>query len=384
MRAVLSRIREELGEDAVILHTRTYYRREGWRFWRKKEIVEITASPDVKVVEEKLPTTNKKVLQAYNNSGGFYKKKRETVASIQIPQDILSLQRELKEIKKMTWQILRQSRLNTRFPGELQKVYDVLLEQEVGADIAEAIVNEISKDIDKNSYVDVYKAVLSHMSSIFGRVAPIKLDLSKRPYKVALIGPTGVGKTTTIAKLAARFSLLDMKKVGLLTVDTFRIAAVDQLRTYAEIMRLPIEVVVSPQDVPSALNRLKDRDLIFIDTAGRSQRNEIQMSELRAFLSVLKPDEVHLVLSATVNKQNLKEVLQRFSEIEVDKILFTKLDESLALGIMVNALFWTDKPLSYLTVGQSVPDDIEEPQAHKLAEKICEGLRYVGSSAETT
>lgn len=195
----------------------------------------------------------------------------------------------------------------------------------------------------------------------------------ERPAKrrvVALVGPTGVGKTTTVAKLAAQYSLFGNQSVGLLTVDTYRIAAVDQLKTYAEIINLPVEVAFSPDEVKSALERLSDRDVVLMDTAGRSQKNDAQMAELRAYLAAAQPDEIHLVLSTTTKQRDLDDCLAQFKGTGYRHLIFTKLDETDAFGAIYNSSQKAKCPITYLTFGQNVPDDIEEASQERLADLL--------------
>src|SRR5256885_1984087 len=176
---------------------------------------------------------------------------------------------------------------------------------------------------------------------------------------VALVGPTGVGKTTTVAKLAANFKLVHGLRPGLVTVDTYRIAAVEQLRTYAEIIDLPLAVANAPSEMKPALDELGDVDLVLIDTAGRSPRDEVKIRELADFLAEARPDEVHLVLSAVAGERSLRSAVERFSVVRADRLILTKLDEADGLGGVLAVLGHADRPVSYLTTGQAVPDDIE-------------------------
>ncbi len=186
---------------------------------------------------------------------------------------------------------------------------------------------------------------------------------------VALIGPTGVGKTTTIAKLAAHFSLVERKRVALLTVDTYRIAAVEQLKTYSQIIDIPIGVAYSQAEVLPAVEQFADYDLLLIDTAGRSQKNVMQVGELKTLLEAVHC-ETHLVLSACIKEQDMLDAAQRFSAARVDRILFSKLDETSTYGSLLNVAERTGIPLSYLTTGQKVPEDIEVAEGSKLADLI--------------
>jgi flagellar biosynthesis protein FlhF len=187
---------------------------------------------------------------------------------------------------------------------------------------------------------------------------------------VALVGPTGVGKTTTIAKLSADFHLRERRRVGLITVDTYRIAAVEQLRTYADIIELPMEVVATPKAMRAAIERLADRDLILMDTAGRSPRDEVRIQELKAMLAEARADEVHLVLSTVASLPALRKSVQKFAAVGTTAILLTKLDEATGLGSLLPLLLQSGLPLSYLTHGQNVPDDIEPADRRKVARML--------------
>ncbi len=186
---------------------------------------------------------------------------------------------------------------------------------------------------------------------------------------VALIGPTGVGKTTTIAKLAAHYALVEKKKVGLLTVDTYRIAAVEQLKTYSQIIDIPVGVAYTQADVLPAVAQFKDFDLLLIDTAGRSQKNIMQVGELKEMLKTFRC-ETHLVLSAQTKENDMLEAAKRFSAARVDRLLFSKLDETSSYGTLLNVADKTGIPLSYFTVGQKVPEDIETAGGSRLADLI--------------
>lgn len=187
---------------------------------------------------------------------------------------------------------------------------------------------------------------------------------------VALVGPTGVGKTTTLAKLAANFRLSKKLKVGLITVDTYRVAAVEQLRTYADIIDLPMEVVATPREMRSAIEKFADYDLVLLDTAGRSPRDAVKVQELRSILAEAKPDEVHLVLSTTASSKSLQNTARQFAEVGVTSLLLTKLDEASGLGNVLALARSCPLPFSYTTNGQNVPDDIAVAESQRLAESV--------------
>jgi flagellar biosynthesis protein FlhF len=202
------------------------------------------------------------------------------------------------------------------------------------------------------------------------RVTGELTTLKTRAKKIALIGPTGVGKTTTIAKLAARFAVIEKCSVALVTIDTFRIAAADQLRTYAEIIDVPLEVVMTPQEFRQALDKHHQADFIFIDTVGGSQFNEAHLRNLRTFLATGKPHETHLVISAPTELHHILKIVERFGLVPINALLVSKLDETAEPGSILNILAQVDMPLSYLTTGQNVPDDIEVATQRRVTDLL--------------
>jgi len=208
-------------------------------------------------------------------------------------------------------------------------------------------------------------------------VSPSKYDVPPQPeqdipYLIAFIGPTGTGKTTTIAKIASNFAIYDKLKVALITIDTYRLAAVEQLNTFAKIIDIPIDVVFSVMDFPNSLEKFKDMDVIFIDTAGSSQKNERYISELCTFFNLIKPDEIHLVLSLTTKATDISDIIKNYDVLCPGKLIFTKLDETSSFGTLLESPFLSKKPISYLTTGQSIPDDIERANSSKIISHIWE------------
>lgn len=194
-----------------------------------------------------------------------------------------------------------------------------------------------------------------------------------RPTTIALIGPTGVGKTTTIAKLAATYKLRMGKRVGLVTGDTYRIAAVEQLRTYAGIIGLPLRVALTPAEMRAGCEALNDCDVILVDTAGRAPSDSGKVSELGAFLDAALPHQVHLVLSSTASEACMRHAVASFAPVGPTHLIYTKLDEAVSFGVLVNIARKVNAKLSFVTTGQEVPDQIEAGDAHRLATLILEG-----------
>ena len=257
-------------------------------------------------------------------------------------------------------------------PGELVPTYATLLEAEVPEILARRLVRHVAERLEPDEAhrpEAMADALRDAVESCLPIAPPIGVVPGVRKI-VALVGPTGVGKTTTVAKLAANFKLVHGLRPGLVTVDTFRIAAVEQLRTYAEIIDLPLAVANSPAEMQEAIDSLGDVDLVLIDTAGRSPRDEVKIRELADFLAEARPDEVHLVLSATSGERSLRAAVDRFAVVRADRLILTKLDEADGLGGVLAVIGQADRPVSYLTTGQAVPDDIEPADRSRLAALI--------------
>jgi flagellar biosynthesis protein FlhF len=199
--------------------------------------------------------------------------------------------------------------------------------------------------------------------------SPIQLDPA-RVRVAALVGPTGVGKTTTIAKLAAYAKLQLKQKVALVTLDTFRMAAVDQLHQYAEILQVPLHVALTVEDLRAAMRFYQDRALVLIDTPGHSPKDSDMLNQLRRFLDELPEVETHLVLSATTKPRDLADIAQRFEPLKPGRIIFTKLDETSTFGPLLSTLVRVKRPLSYLGTGQEVPQDLEMATSRRVADLI--------------
>jgi flagellar biosynthesis protein FlhF len=263
----------------------------------------------------------------------------------------------------------------SRYPEALERLAQVLKEQEVEPAHVETLIEGVMAqwpaghaDSDDELAREMLKAEIRKRWSQ-ERVEGIRPD-SKI---VHFVGPTGVGKTTTIAKLAAEQVLKHRRKVGFITSDTYRIAAVEQLRTYATILNVPLEVVFSPHEMTRAFAQLKDREIIFMDTAGRNFRNEMYVSELNSLLSGSGPSETYLVLSMTTRYRDMKAIVENFSRFRLDKLLFTKGDETDTYGALLNMAMDYPLTFSYITDGQNVPDDISLIHVETWIDRIVGG-----------
>lgn len=261
--------------------------------------------------------------------------------------------------------------------GEQEKfirlLYNTMLENEVDEKYANQIIDDVEKIKKPNLPFDYILAnVYQKMVLKFGRAEGIA-PAEKGPRVLLFIGPTGVGKTTTIAKIASHYCMEEKKKVALLTADTYRIAAAEQLRTYANILEVPFRVLYSTEEFNSAIADFSDYDYIFVDTTGHSHRNEELMDKMKELFEAVKKYgecQIFLVLSATTKYRDLLKIASNYREITEYQLIFTKLDETATLGNLLNLRLYTDAPIAYVTCGQNVPDDIELFNPQKTVKQL--------------
>ncbi len=258
----------------------------------------------------------------------------------------------------------------------VKMLYQTLLDNEVHEKYANQVLDELEKVTSKGTSIDY---ILSHIYQKlilkFGQPRPIELNVEK-PLVVFFIGPTGVGKTTTVAKIASRYKVDEGKKAAFLTADTYRIAATEQLRTYANILDMPLTIVYSPEETKDAVDKFSDCDLILVDTAGFSHKNEAQCEDVKNLIESVSGDyatEVYLVISATTKYRDLQDICDIYQRFTDYKLIFTKLDETSCYGNLLNIHLYSGASLSYTTYGQNVPDDIEVFDTQKVVKKLLGG-----------
>lgn len=305
-----------------------------------------------------------------------------------------ALRDELGSIRRMVGQILTQSRSTAPFGGiSLVGLGEPLLDlsmrlQDAGVrpEIGESLIGKVRDELSPDELADrdiTRVCLVRHLSAMLPCIGTMTKGgprttahegmATTRPLTIALVGPTGVGKTTTIAKLAAAYKLRHGQSVGLVTSDTYRIAAVEQLRTYASIINIPLKVAMTPEEVRTACDSLSECGVILIDTAGRSQNDSQRVEELASFIRAAQPHETHLVLSAGQAEAVQQSAAERFAGLGPTSLVFTKLDEAVSFGALVNVVAKVGLRLSYLTTGQEVPDHIELAQGERLARLVVEG-----------
>lgn len=251
-----------------------------------------------------------------------------------------------------------------------------MIQNEVEQSIVDRLMDEIDSSLPKDASIDqILGAIYQKIILMTGQPYLIDKSSDQEPKYIFFLGSTGVGKTTTIAKIASRLKLNHKKNIVLVTADTYRIAAVEQLKTYANILAVPLHVVYNAGELGDLLEELAQYDLCLIDTAGCSHKNKEQMEELRSLLEQvpISRREVYVVMNAGTKYNDLKQIADVYSEITDYSLIFTKLDETSSAGIMLNMRMYTDRPLSYVTWGQNVPDDIGKVDAQKIAKKLLGG-----------
>lgn len=396
MAQALAQVKSAMGPQAVILHTRTYQKRY-WLGIRRQEVVEITAGRGLRVPDRpqrrtasapplRAPLGYARSAASLTASGAATVTIDPVAAGRQILDTpggnsamMLGLCQEMDSLKTMVKDLVTHSRQQRlpQVPEELFEHYLQLIQNQVAQEIAADIVGTLQKQLRPEHLSQsefVRQKLAEQLERMLPTAGPICRTKKTGPHVVALIGPTGVGKTTTLAKLAANLKLREKQQVGLITIDTYRIAAIDQLKKYADIIGAPLRVVANPEDLRDAVAAMSQQcQYILIDTAGRSPNDTLKLNELKAFLAAAGPsgpDEVHLVLSTTASQECVELAIERFSNVRVDKIIFTKLDEAAHVGVVLNVVRKVNKALSYITTGQDVPDDIEVGRGQRLAQLI--------------
>lgn len=374
----MKQVRAELGNNAVILQSKIIYT-GGFLGMFKKRNIEVLAAidPDLNTSrppQEKpmpAPIPAPKLLPKVERNLDLEVMKELQKSPVPASEEIMKqLARMNQHIQKMS----ESGKLQMELPIQLQTVIDSLVHQDLDVDIQSRLTAKLLERwylAGANSPVEeVYVWAEDFLYEEMKQYNFGELPLKKKFINV--IGPTGVGKTTTLAKMAAEFMMKHKKKIGFITTDTYRIAAIDQLKTYATILNVPIEVCYNLEDFDKATKSLADCDIILVDTAGRNFRNQQYVQDLKEVVDYNSDMETLLVLSLTAKQTDMEEIYQQFSSIHIDQFIFTKLDETSTYGAMVNLVVKYQKGVAYVTTGQNVPDDIMPADPRQIAKRMIE------------
>ena len=381
--------KDDLGSNAVVLNVRTMKQRGLAKIF-KKDFVEITAALEEKDfaqnVNNNKPTFSRVSSEAIKKQQSQINLLADDRADTNAPKQSEIIEKKLDSLHDMLRnQMVKEEDVkpvvrpenNANFKS-LKLIYNKLLENEVSEKYANAIINDIENSMKKESNLDsILASVYQKIILKFGEPEAIEDD--DRRKIVFFIGPTGVGKTTTIAKLASDFKLTRSKNVAMITADTYRIAEVEQLNTYASILDVPVNVIYSPSEIVESIEELSDYQMIFVDTAGRSHKNTEQRDEIIEMISNVRNSDIDadivifLVMSVTTKYRDMVNICDAYKSLNSYRLLFTKLDETDSVGNILNIKLYTGAPISYITCGQNVPDDIESVDVQKLAKSLLGG-----------
>jgi flagellar biosynthesis protein FlhF len=369
MTEVMKKIREELGNEAVILSSKPIYS-GGFLGLFKKRNIEVVAAVDP--VNKSAPVQKQK-----------HKKQpeKQTIPDLNLhhssektgthrPDDIL---RELAELKNLLKGMNNgASDVYAKYPGPLKEIYELMEKQEIDyqirIEIMDVLLEKWFSQKNEAPISEVTGWLEAELISRLEKVSPKEGSFEKK--YINIVGPTGVGKTTTLAKVAAESILKQNKKVAFITTDTYRIAAIDQLQTYAKILNVPIEVAYNLEDFKNAAEKFSHYDLVFIDTAGRNFRNQEYVRDLRSIIDFEREMETYLVLSLTAKQKDMDDIFQQFSIIPIKQLIFTKADETSSYGSMLNFIVNHKIGAAYITNGQNVPDDIEKASPEQITKTV--------------
>ena len=383
--------KRDLGDNVVIMNVKQT-RKKGILGWFGATVVEVTAALEE---ENERPTS---IFPVKKESAGpiipdsMWEKKSlldkeslipnvvedETGKAIVEKLDSLQslLQQQLRVSEEEKKEEIKEDKVSDETMTFVKLLYNTMIENEVCDKYANQLIDEIEQKGKPDMQMDfVLSNVYQKMILKFGKAKLIQASPNK-PKLIYFIGPTGVGKTTTIAKIASKFCVEEKKKIALLTADTYRIAAAEQLRTYANILEVPFRVIYTPEEIVQSVEEFKNIDYILIDTSGHSHQNQEQKEAILALLQATDDSvekEVFLVVSATTKYKDLTSIADSYKSVNDYKIIFTKLDETTALGNLYNLRLYTGASLSYVTCGQDVPDDISAFNPQTTVKQILSG-----------
>ncbi|MGX2959276.1 flagellar biosynthesis protein FlhF [Peribacillus sp. JNUCC 23] len=379
MTEAIKMVRDELGNDAVILSSKPIFT-GGFLGMFKKRSIEVFAAVDPQVTPAQAVTKQKLKKVPLNAMKTVPKDKQPVEAltkqKLEPMQTSTEVMKELEDLKTMIKEL--KQRPDKTYPEPIHSVYQLFVEQEIDQTIQRDVMDQLlanwSQSHGRSSEEEFSNQVKAELLNQFSTVKDWGFHAEKKYLNI--VGPTGVGKTTTLAKAAALCMLKQNKRVAFITTDTYRIAAIDQLKTYAKILNVPIEVAYNLEDFQKAIERFSHYDLVFIDTAGRNFRNADYVRDLQNIIDFSVEMETYLVLSLTSKQKDMEDIYRQFSMIPIKQVIFTKADETSTYGAMVNFTIKNEMGVAYVTNGQNVPDDIEMANPQLLVKMVLGEKNY--------
>ena len=358
LREAIEEMKNEFGDEAIVLSTKVL---DDFSNGIEQKIFEITAGID----EEEILEVEKNIEKPQSKAKDFQTEIKK------MTEKIYGVSAEDKK-RKSNNNISKTNSSNKLKDPEIKKIKSELIDKDVNERIANAVANKVTQYsplIDVSNKEDYIVSTLASMIP----TSDFKISAGSKPKIISLVGPTGVGKTTCIAKLAVISKILHNLDIGLISIDTYRLGALDQLKIFSEISNIDFLVAYEPKDIPKFMKKFRNKDIVFIDTVGRSQNNTKLLNSINDFLTQVKIDETYLVLNSTSDYKIMLDVAKKFRVLNYDGLIFSKLDEAISFGNIVNLVTEIKTPIKYLTNGQVIPDDIIAADSEFIAKMIYRG-----------
>ncbi len=381
----MKQVRAELGEDAVILNSKVVITKKFFGMIKQKSF-EVVAGVDGVEPNQvapvptpvKLPIATKENARLQDITNAI----QEKIHQDQSSHDVVKhedtgiseeLRKEIADLKSLM-QSMHKKTTQAQYPDELFPFIEYLRQQELNEELITTIGDELFMHFKEASEINFSQCKMVTKNLLRKRLESLPIGgLSYERKYINVLGPTGVGKTTTIAKMAARAVLEKKKKIGFITTDTYRIAAIEQLKTYAGLLQAPVEIAYNATDFEQAIQRLSHLDLVFIDTAGRNYKEVKYVDDLQRLIKFDDQAESYLVLAMTTKEKDMANIIDQFNQLPIEKFIFTKIDETNSIGTMLNLMIKYNKGLAYYTNGQEVPEDIEEADLEAVLNLFFQG-----------
>ena len=372
MQQAMDLSRRELGSDAVLI-SQGRVRRKGLKNIFRKPVLEVTFTYD----PAQTPAAKKTTMAYIPDNAELIKREYSNIKSSASSEQLEKLDNRMNSFESLLSELVDKFKYMKHdfkydYSDEINEILGKLIEDQVVDELAHALAKETDKMLRQQPGSNATEIMEHLILEQFGKPEPI-LHKKFTQSVILVLGSTGVGKTTTIVKLAADFTAKQKKNIGIINTDTYRIGATEQLQTYADILGAPLQVVYHLDELDKAMEQMSDRDLIFVDTAGKRPGDKQHKEDLLEIIRILEPDDILLCLSATTSFASVREMVDIYGFVDDYKIIITKLDETKHRGSVLNISSYTKRPLAYVTTGQNVPDDIEVADVEKLTKQIVRG-----------